>query len=152
VEVRKNIVLKIDFSQSSSSSHDIHLDFIPDDMKVKYSQYIYNGRFNKKIIDAYDPVQVDFTGVAENWPIPQYVDEDDQEPELSLVYCDLVNDYIATVIDNGKLQTYNTIWTIGKHVKNTYKFTITGEDDELDENRDGRLIIHLEFIKYKQNI
>ena len=39
--------------------------------------------------------------------------------------------------------------TIGKAVKNTYNFTITGEDDGLDILRQGRLIIHLEFIKYK---
>ena len=39
VEVRKNIILKIDFDQASSSSQAINLDFIPDEMKVKYSLY-----------------------------------------------------------------------------------------------------------------
>ena len=148
VEVRKNIILRIDFATNSSVLKDINLDFIPDEMKVRYSHYLYDGRYDGRIITAYAPTEVDFTSTNQAVPVPVYGGTTNQETDISLLYCDIVNDNIATIVDNGQLQTYNTCWTIKKPVKNTYRFTIT-TDGGLDIDRRGSLILHLEFIKYK---
>ena len=62
---------------------------------------------------------------------------------------DLVNDYITTIVDSYNIQRPELVWGIGKTVKGTYNLNVIANNGTPDVAREGYLVLHLEFIKYK---
>lgn len=64
------------------------------------------------------------------------------------IYTDLVSDVIGSfyIYCLGKP---DTIFTLKKPVKGLYNFTLLTLNGAIDNIREGQLVIHLEFVKYR---
>lgn len=150
IQIRKNVIVRIELT-GTTSEYPVtinNVDFTPDDMIVKYVNYFYEGNTGIPIITSFTPVNVDFTSVAQAWPVPNY--DFAGELYMSLLYTDLVNDYIACIVDYPLNNRFDTIYTMNKPINGIYNFSIRDMDGTtLRTNRNGFIIIHLEFVKYK---
>lgn len=66
-----------------------------------------------------------------------------------LIKCSIVNDYIGACCDNGQTQQINTIFDIKRPIQGLHDFTFHDINGDLLTTQQGKLYIHLEFIKNK---
>ena len=121
IEVRKNIIIRLNIVAGTSSytSNIDTVDFIPDEVTVKYINY---GTSAAVELGA-----------------------------VTLIYTDLISDYIASFVGNVGI-TPNSTYTIRKPVKGNYTFnmhTITGA---IEDGRVGEFTMHLEFVQYRKDL
>jgi hypothetical protein len=122
IEVRKNVTVSRILAGESSFNAIINIPFIPDEVTIKMVRYD--------------------TAAAED--------------EGTAIYTDLVNDIITSFYDNNALNQ-NIVFTLRKPVFGMYNFQFLLPP--VDENtqgepfeRTGNLFIHMEFVKYKNDI
>ena len=77
----------------------------------------------------------------------RYSANDAEDGAVTLIYSDLVSDYIGSFRDGGD-GIINLVFTLKKPIKGIYTFTLLDMELEAEERREGDLAIHLEFIKY----
>ena len=118
VEVRKNVIIPftIALNQSSYTYNINTVEFIPDEVNVKYINY--------------------------SSAVPEL-------GSVTLVYTDLVSDYIASFIGNNIQIQPNCTFTLRKPIKGNYRFDIQDVTGTPEIARAGEFAMHLEFIKYK---
>jgi len=144
---RKNVVIPITLNGTSSEYFStFDTTFVPNEMIVKYISHYSHGFAGITYVDSFLPVNVDFTHVGDQaWPIPQYTDTLES---YSLVRCDIVNEYIGTIIDNAAINKFDTVFTINKPISGAHKFSLHNINGTARTNRTGALVIHLEFVQY----
>ena len=119
IEVRKNITVRLIPVATSSLTYEIHIDFIPDEVIIKY--VIYNT------------IQ--------------------DEAGVTLIYTDLVSDVIGSFMAN-MVMTPNITFTLRKPINGIYTFNLLSLDNppQFDNQRNGQITIHLEFVKYRTGL
>lgn len=145
VKARKNIVLrhKCVFGESQWDEN-IFVPFVPDEVSIKYVVYWQSGLANVLSIDGYVPANQPAVGAP--IPIPSVSASGVVTP--SFLWSDLVNEYIAPIIDVEQYQTPNTVWQLQRFVSGAYTFKTVYINGNPDTVREGWLMIHLEFVQY----
>ena len=127
VEVRKNITISRYINNENSFSANIKIDFIPDVVIVKHIIFIF-------------------------------LNPNDTNTYLTSIYTDLVSDYIGTFTGSsaGNSSLSSITYTLNKPINSLYTFKLLSPFSNVNDNemiiatRHGDLVIHLEFVKYKE--
>lgn len=140
---RKNVILTNKFTNGQPAVFDrnILLDFVPDELIVRYISYLNldNAYINYMETDANIAGRTNYFYMMA-----------DESGVMSYIYSDLVNDTIGCIANSPTQIIAPTYWTMGKQISGSYNFKlIQSKTGAVHVARDGALIMHLEFVKYK---
>ena len=71
---------------------------------------------------------------------------------VSLIYTDIVSDVIGSFYIYAGSTPANLIYTIRKPIRGEYSFVMKELGGPMEDARDGQLVIHLEFVKYRTDL